>query len=142
MNLKSILTKYLFLVFIVLTVLLYWSDSMSDVVMGTGTWNLNKMNGRSWIENPVFNAQIFIWVLMHVSTVIYSLIYFFRKSTQLVVSSLHIVLVLTYVQIPVYWLFTGWLYHIISLILLVLNLIYAFWIKKELPKTLDDVLDA
>ena len=97
MNLKNILTNYLFLVFVVLTILLYWSESMGDVAMGTGAWSIGRTNGRSWVENPVFNSQIFIWMLMHTSTVTYSLIYLFRKNTQLILSSLHIILVLTYV---------------------------------------------
>jgi hypothetical protein len=139
---KIALTKYLFLVFVALAILLYWSESRSGVVMGTGAWSLNQTSGRSWVGNGVFNSQIFLWVLMHISTVIYIGIHFFRKETQLIFSLLHVVLVLTYVLLSVYWLSMGWLYHALNIVLLVLNLMYAFWGNKDALKISDDILDA
>jgi len=137
-----VLTKYLFLVFVALAVLLYWSESRSEVVLGTGVWNLNQTSGRSWVGNGIFNAQIFLWALMHISTVTYVVIHFFRKETQFIFSLLHIILVLTYLLASVYWLSMGWLYHTINIVLLILNLVYAFFWNKDVPKMSDDILDA
>jgi hypothetical protein len=60
----------------------------------------------------------------------------------MVLSSLHVVLVFTCFFIPKHWYALGWTYPVLNAVLLVLNLMYAFFWNKDVPKISDDILDA
>lgn len=142
---KTIFTSYLSWIFIALGILFLILDLRGSFSMGIGigTWNLNQTIGRSnWLGISTIPPEKIIWRMIFVCAFVYTLIRNRGGETHFLFSILHLLLTLSCFVITEYWYSLGWTLPILNAVLLVLNLIYAFWIKGESPKTLDDVLDA
>lgn len=125
---KTIFTNYLSWVFIALGILFLMVDLNSMGIGRIETWNLNQhIGGSEWLGISGIPPSKIIWRIILVCVVVYTLIRNRRGNTHLLLSVLHVFLTLSCFVIPEYWYRLGWTLPILNAVLLVLNLMYAFF---------------
>lgn len=139
---KNILTRYLSWVFIALGILFLFLDVKDQFFLGIGTWNLNQTIGRpDWLGISTIPPEKIVWRLILLCAMVYTFVRAMGKSTHLLISALHILLVFTCFVRPEYWYALAWTYPVLNAVLLVLNLMYAFFGNKDRLELAEDILD-